>query len=101
VDPYDDVPQYVEYLRSICEDRRMLPAMVKNAQALVLERHTWRRFLEDLRAVPAYASRHAAVAVRETSQVEKIGVDDSDLPTPIAKAVLYDPNACSVKQEEP
>ena len=66
VDPYDDVPQYVEYLRSICEDGRMLPAMVKNAQALVSERHTWRRFLEDLRAVPAYASRHAAVALRET-----------------------------------
>lgn len=54
VEPYDDTDRFVHCLRRIFDDRSISDTMVKNAQALVSERHSWEAFQESLTKIPGY-----------------------------------------------
>jgi glycosyltransferase involved in cell wall biosynthesis len=54
IDPYDDVGAYVECLQRIYTDRSQLHFMINNAYALIDSRHSWDRFVENLKRFPGY-----------------------------------------------
>lgn len=59
VDPYDDINAYADCLQGIFAEREGLPVIVKNARAFVDQRHSWRKFTEDVKNLSGYAcERH-------------------------------------------
>lgn len=54
IDPYDHVPSFVECLKSMDRDRDRVQACVTNAYEMLESRHSWDRFVEELRRFPGY-----------------------------------------------
>lgn len=54
IDPYDDVTAYVDCLRKVYSDMLQLNSIVNNAHELINFRHSWERFVEDLKRFPDY-----------------------------------------------
>jgi glycosyltransferase involved in cell wall biosynthesis len=54
VEPYDDVQAYVDRLKRIYGDRTQLKTLADNAYYVLESRHSWARFIEDLRRFPEY-----------------------------------------------
>lgn len=54
IDPYDDVDKYVDCLRKIKQNSLLIYEITNNAYALLKERHSWDRFIENLQKAPNY-----------------------------------------------
>jgi glycosyltransferase involved in cell wall biosynthesis len=54
VDPYDDVDAYVNCLLKINHDVEMLEPVVDRAHDLVKKRHSWQRFMDNVKKFPGY-----------------------------------------------
>ncbi len=54
IDPYDDVQAYVECLKRIHNDKSQLQVVINNAYDVLESRHSWTRFVEELRRFPEY-----------------------------------------------
>jgi glycosyltransferase involved in cell wall biosynthesis len=54
IEPYDDVQAYVECLKRIHRDRSQLSGVVNNAYDVLESRHSWTRFIEELKRFPGY-----------------------------------------------
>jgi glycosyltransferase involved in cell wall biosynthesis len=57
MDPYDDVDKYADCLRRISADRTLIGDVVANARAVVRERHSRERFIENVKGVSGYTCR--------------------------------------------
>lgn len=54
IEPYDDVDAYVNCLKRINNDKTQLNYITNNAYELVKSRHSWEKFVEELRRFPGY-----------------------------------------------
>lgn len=56
IEPFDDVDAYVKTLQRIYNNRSQLNSVINNAYNLILSRHSWENFVEDLRKFPDYVT---------------------------------------------
>jgi glycosyltransferase involved in cell wall biosynthesis len=66
ISPFDDVDRYVAALQDVASGREDLASFVDNGFDLVRRRHSWKTFVDGIRATPGYqsapAGREAKVA---------------------------------------